>query len=349
MEYQMNYNITSHELLADDRVVPDYLSVPVQNRFNGFSRKIDREKTSYSDGQPSMGYHSLAPVSDMEADFDQFRKSSYRVDRGMAEAKKIKAEWEEAVGDILPVRVQFPSFAYNMANTICEMMGMEVMMTSMYDYPDLFRRAMDMLTRDYLAYMDEIEEAGAILTNNDGSLLYQGSWGYTNALPGPEDVQGKVTFKDVWGFTEMQECADIAPDMVYEFFFAYLERVANRLGLLSFGCCEPVDRYWDKCLSRLDNLRKLSVSPWCDEKWIADCIRGKKIVFHRKPMPNYISVDQVFDEDAFRKHIGFTAEAARGCPLEVTFRDVITARGEPHRLTKAVAITKEEFVRRWRP
>ena len=66
-------------------------------------------------------------------------------------------------------------------------------------------------------------------------------------------------------------------------------------------------------------------------------------------MPNYISVDPVFDEDAFRAHITKTVRAAQGCPLEITFRDVITARGEPERLTKAIRIVKEQFESCWIP
>jgi len=233
-------------------------------------------------------------------------------------------------------------------------MGMENMMMAMHDYPDLFHKAMDMLTRDYFEYMDEIEAGGAILTNNDGAFLNQGSWGYTHDLPFTKDIKGKVTFKDVWGFTAMQESVGLSPDMVYEFWFSYLEKIAARFGLMAFGCCEPVDNLWESCLSRLDNLRKVTVSPWCNEESIAERIRaerirGKKIVYHRKPSPNYISVDPVFNEDAFRQHMAKTVESARGCPLEITFRDVITAWGEPWRLTKAIAITKEEFARRWKP
>jgi hypothetical protein len=54
-------------------------------------------------------------------------------------------------------------------------------------------------------------------------------------------------------------------------------------------------------------------------------------------------VDSVFDEDAFRKHIARTVKAARGCPLEVTFRDVSSVCGEPWRLTRAVELTREVF------
>jgi len=126
-----------------------------------------------------------------------------------------------------------------------------------------------------------------------------------------------------------------------------MEEIANRCGLLSYGCCEPVHSLWEKCLSRLKTLRKLSVSEWADEDYIGEAIRGTNIVFHRKPFPNFIGVDKVFDETAFLKHMEHTVKAARGCPLEVTFRDVYSVQGEPQRLPKAVDIVREAFSRWW--
>jgi hypothetical protein len=122
-----------------------------------------------------------------------------------------------------------------------------------------------------------------------------------------------------------------------------MEKITNRFGLFSYGCCEPVDNLWDRCLSRLTNLRKLSVSPWCEEEVIAEKIRGKKIVYHRKPSANFISVDETFNEKAFIAHIAKSVKAAIGCPLEITFREELTVKGEPWRLRRAVDIVKELF------
>jgi len=127
-----------------------------------------------------------------------------------------------------------------------------------------------------------------------------------------------------------------------------MKEIADRCGLFTYGCCEPVHTLWEPCLSRLKTLRKVSVSPWCDEEAIGEMIRGKKVVYNRKPFPNYISVDPTFDEDAFLEHMGKTVRAARGCPLEVTFRDVSGCCGQPWRLARAVEITREAFDRWWK-
>lgn len=349
IEEQMNLQLTDHELLKDDRVIPDYISVPVPNHIVPFGYQPRYITTKYSDGRPSMGYMTEHRVSDLEMDFHLFKKSHWFVDSGLKKANETRLEIEEAVGDILPVRIQFGSFSFFPGDAFFAMMGMDNMMLSLYDYPEKFHRAMQMLIDDYLEYMVEIEESEAILPNNDGSYLNQGSWGYTDHLPSADKISGKVRFKDVWGYSNFQTTVHMSPGMFDEFFFTYMEQISNKFGLFSYGCCEPVDGLWDRCLSRLENLRKLSVSPWCNEEAIGEKIRGKGIVYHRKPLPNFIGVDEVFDETAFREHITKTVKAARGCPLEITFRDVITARGEPWRLKRAVEIVREQYASCWQP
>jgi hypothetical protein len=203
------------------------------------------------------------------------------------------------------------------------------------------------LTDSYLAYMDAAEAGGAMLPNNDGSRVHQDSYGYTHDLPGLGELDRPVRLSDVWGYSNSQETVGMSASMFNEFFFTYMKEFADRCGLFAYGCCEPVHELWAPCLSRLPNLRKLSVSPWCDEDDIGEKLRGTKICYHRKPSPNYISVDSVFDEGAFLKHMEHTVKAARGCPLEITFRDITSVRGEPRRLTRAVELTREAFARLW--
>ena len=96
----------------------------------------------------------------------------------------------------------------------------------------------------------------------------------------------------------------------------------------SYGCCEPVDPIWDNCLSKCENLRKVSISPWCNEELMGEKLRGTKVIYHRKPSPNFIGVDEVFDEEGWRQHIIKTLKAARGCNLEISQRDVYSLKGD---------------------
>jgi len=348
LEAQIRRNIIYHECVNDDRVIPAYVSVPVYNNMIPFNHHTEYTYAHLPGGGSSMGYSWKYRIEDLERDFHVLEKSVFTVDPGLKKSLRWKAEAEEIIGDILPARITFPSFYFCLAGVMCSLMGMENMMLAIYDYPELFHRAMSALTNDYMEYMDAIEENGAILPNNDNSPLNQGSWGFTESLPPAGEIKGKTGFGHVWGHTNSQETVDMGVEMYDEFFFSYMEKLTERFGLLSYGCCEPVDGIWARCLSRLSNLRKLSVSAWCDEEYIGECIRGKKIVYHRKPSAIYISVDPVFDEEAFGAHIAKTIKAAAGCPLEITFREELTLRNEPWRLRRAVEIVREQYVRYWK-
>jgi len=343
IEQQFN-TLFSYYQLNDDRVIPGYFSVPIRNDFVPFG--INVELSSHI--EESMGYAFDYPIQDLERDIHLLKKSTATVDSGLKKAINRKAEIEAVIGDIMPVKIESHPFNVNLGYTFCTLMGMENMFVMMYDYPELFHKAMSQLTEDLLEFMDAIESQGAILPNNDGTHLFQGSFGYTNDLPSAGEIQGDVKFSDLWGYCNFQETTGMNPQMFDEFFFSYMKKITDRFGLLSYGCCEPVDGLWDLCLSRLKNLRKLSVSPWCNEEFIAERIRGKKIVYHRKPFANFISVDEVFDEETFSEHIAKSVKIAAGCPLEVTFREELTLRGEPWRLKRAVELVKEQFVEYWR-
>ena len=137
--------------------------------------------------------------------------------------------------------------------------------------------------------------------------------------------------------------------MFEEMIFPCYQKIAANYGLLSYGCCEPVHLFWDRCLSKLPNLRKVSVSAWCDEEFMGERLRGRRIVFHRKPSPNFLGVGSVLDEEGLRAHIRKTLRAARGCTLEITQRDVYTINRDEAKARRFVEIIKEEIENHWKP
>lgn len=157
-----------------------------------------------------------------------------------------------------------------------------------------------------------------------------------------------VTTKDVWGYMDSQETVSISPNMFGEFFYPFYMEVAQHFGLLNYGCCEPVNSIWEKYISKLPNLRKVSISPWCDEEYMGQALRGTNVIYHRKPSPNYIGVGKVFDEEAFRKHIMKTIKSAQGCKLEFSFRDVYTVEGDIYKPGRAIKVVRELLEKYWK-
>ena len=60
-------------------------------------------------------------------------------------------------------------------------------------------------------------------------------------------------------------------------------------------------------LTGFENLRSVSVSPWCDEALIAEAM-GRNYVYSRKPNPTLISTKE-WDEDAIRADVRTTLRA----------------------------------------
>jgi hypothetical protein len=144
-----------------------------------------------------------------------------------------------------------------------------------------------------------------------------------------------------------QESVGISPGMYSTFIFPYYRDIADRFGLVYYGCCEPVHAIWDSYVSQLPHLRKVSVSAWCNEEFMGEALRGSRVIYSRKPSPNFIGVGTDFDAEGFRQHIRNTLRAARGCTLEFIFRDVYTLSGDRTKPGRAVEITRELIDEMW--
>ena len=76
-------------------------------------------------------------------------------------------------------------------------------------------------------------------------------------------------------------------------------------------------------------------------------LRGRKAVFHRKPSPNFLGLTGTLDEAAIREHFDHTLQAARGCTLEFTQRDVYTVQKDPARVRRYMQLLREEIETHW--
>lgn len=341
LEFALYKNFLNFTVLDDDWVVPDYFPVAWRTYFQPFGHPVTATFASNADSV-SVGHRFNYLIEDLEEDWEKLKPSRYGVDREATQAYFDAAQ--DAFGDLLPARMVMHCLTAVPTQDVVHLMGMETMCFSMYDYPELFHKLMDRLADDYLAYFDFLRREGLLLPTTGFEGLGQGSRCFTSELPS-ETVNGPG---DVWGFMDSQETVSISPDMYGEFIFPYYRKIAEKFGLLSYGCCEPVDKVWDY-VGAFKNLRKVSCSPWCDEAFMAERLRGKRIIFHRKPSPNFLGVDKQLDEQAFREHIRNTLTAAKGCTLEITQRDVYTIHNDEEKAKCYVAIIREEIENHWEP
>jgi hypothetical protein len=139
----------------------------------------------------------------------------------------------------------------------------------------------------------------------------------------------------------------VSPELFHEFCFPYYRDLAALYGLVYWGCCEPADPLWETSLSKLPNLKAVSISRWANQRYMADALAGTGIVFSRKPDPNLLGVHAELDEAAWAAEIRATLEitAGRNIPLEFVVRDVYSLKGNLPKARRAVEIARAEIAR----
>jgi hypothetical protein len=201
---------------------------------------------------------------------------------------------------------------------------------------------MSFLSQNCLRVMRWAEAEGLLLLNNDIPNNNSSSYNITTQLPAPGYTGAPARLCDMWMGTESQETVGIAPELYHEFCFPYYRDICEPVGMVYYGCCEPAHPFWDD-ISRYPHLKKVSISRWCDEKYVGDAMRGTNLVFSRKPNPNILGVDPVLDEAAWAAHIRETLDATKGVFTEFIVRDVYTVHGNLGKVKRAVEIAREEI------
>ena len=345
IESSLLQSFLNYELFDDDRIVPPFYPLQIHVGFKLFNADIKRDHVADSKGR-QIGHKFEYLIDDLEKDSQKLDQTQWFTD--LDRTYQEKAFLEELFGDILPVRIIGRGAGISLTQHVVHLMGMEAMFMAMYDCPDALHALMKRITDDYMAWYQFLESQKLILPTNTYTQVAQGTWAFTHELPGPDLTQliqkapvDSVKLDQIWGYMDSQETVGLSPEMFEDFFFPYYKRAGDLFGLLSYGCCEPVDSIWDTCVSQFKNLRKVSISPWCDEEKMGERLRGSSVIFHRKPSPNFLGVGYHFDADGFSEHIRKTMLAARGCKLEITMRDVYSLGGDPGKARRAVAIIRQ--------
>jgi len=332
--------LVGRELFDDDTPISPTFDVT----WHTFVRPFGMASTiTRADGANPQGFHIDPVIKDLAAEIDKLRGGCFGVDREITE--RLREQVEDVFGDILPVRMVMGSLPGMMTNPLVHLMGMEAYYMAMYDCPDAVQMAMEMATRVYEQYYDFLEKEQLLLPTNGLSPVDQESFAFTDELPA--DAVTRTT--QCWGYLESQETTAVSAKTFGEFVFPYQQRLVDRFGLLSYGCCERVDAIWPDYLSTWRKLRKLSVSPFNDEPRIGEYLRGSRVVYYCKPRAEFVTCDGPLDDESITAYFKGVCEAASGCLFEVAQREVGTIYGDCERGRHYVRLAKEAVDRYWRP
>ena len=217
--------------IKDDTPISDYLNVPWHVNVGSYGVSIEKDTAG---GEGSFKYRE--PIGDIDRDFHKLKFRDVSVDRENT-VKELDVIGD-ALGDILNVRIRGTHWwTLGITSEVIKLIGLSRLMLLMYDNPNGLHKLMAFLRDEHLSYINYLQTEGLLCLNNEDDLIASGGIGYTDELP-TAGFDGKVRFKDMWGFAESQETVGISPDMFSEYIFPYQLALLECFGINCYGCCE---------------------------------------------------------------------------------------------------------------
>ena len=246
-------------------------------------------------------------------------------------------EMSEILDGILPVRLSGAGRHSGLWDMISTKISPERMMFDLIDRPDYVNVLITKFVEMENAVLDQYEEHGLLEAAPDDIHC---TGGFCDELPSPTYDAEKPTAKDTWAFSMAQMFSEVSPAMHEQFDVIPLKPLLERYGLVYYGCCEPLHNKID-IVRKINNVRKISISPWSDKEIAAKNIHGD-YVFSAKPNPAHVAMGTL-DEDLIRKDLQETVDVCRryDTPCELILKDVSTICNDPKRLNAWERIAME--------
>lgn len=269
-------------------------------------------------------------------DIDRLVTPRHEVDEEATE--RAVSRLHEAIGDLIPIEVDrsplYRVWHADLSTDLGYLRGIDRFMWDMSDNPQWLHRLLAFMRDGVLATHEQAETNGDWrLSNHENQAMP-----YSRDLADPAAREPAVRRKDLWCFCAAQEFTLVSPAMHDEFMLQYQLPIIEKFGLCAYGCCEDLTRKID-ILRKIPNLRRFSVVPRADVRKSAEAI-GTDYVLSWRPNPAEM-VCCGFDEGHIRKVIRDAMEAARGCHIDITLKDVQTVQGDTSRLSRWVRIVRE--------
>ncbi len=344
VEKTLLQGIKQYEVVKDDVVLEEYYRIAWRVIRGDYGVKIEEHHA-----ENSMGYMSNFPLQTPE-DLKKLKERTFLVDK--ARTLELKHTLEEIFGDIMPVvvgnydnwfgDVGYTPFCGNNAPVLTmdlfKLVGNENMMFWPFDYPDALKELTEFLSKDRKRFLAWLKEEGILALNTDNQFAGPSGYGYVSDLPSGITKEN-IDFKDCWTWCESQETNLVSPQMFDELFLPYLADYCNNFGLVSYGCCEPLDDRIEYIKKAIPKLRTVSVSGWNNFEKMAEAL-GKDYVYCRKPNPTYISGKEPNWEGA-KKDISRTWDCTKDKVAEFIVRDVYDVAGNIDTISKWVEMAKK--------
>ena len=332
IEWELRRTLYEWRHMPVDMFLAPLLVCPLVIQDTGFGIREDVDIVKTDERNSVVSRHFHRQISSLD-DLLKIQMPTVTYD---AQATETNRQRMRALFDgILPVEAHGPSsFWFAPWDELIRWYTVEAAMEDLLLTPDLVHAAMDRLVSAYLHRLDQYEAQNLLSLGRDGGTFA------TDELPRPGYDPDYIRPRDLWSIGAAQIFSDVSPRMHWEFALQYEVRWFKRWGLNYYGCCEPL-HHKVEVVSRIPNLRKISMSPWVDQEVGAEAIAGR-YVYSRKPNPAMVAVDR-WDPEYARQDLIDTIEITRrhGCPVEFLLKDISTVRYQPQRLWEWARIAAE--------
>ncbi len=322
--------------LPGDMIISDHLACPLAVHSTDFGIIEDVDIVETDAASDVVSRHFNVQIQDVE-DLEKIKMPVVTHNEAATEYR-YQAMCEVYDG-ILPVRktgqthIWFAPWDY-----LIRWWGVQQAMMDLIERPDLVHAAVDRLVDAWMVELDQFESMNLLSLDANNTRIGSGGYGYTNRLPGDPFDSEYVQPHNMWGCSNAQIFSDVSPQMHWEFAVEHDLRWLERWGRTYYGCCEPLDGKVD-ILRRIPNLRKISISPWCDTARVVENV-GSDFVISRKPSPAIFAED-TWHPERVRQELRDFLEQTRGCHVELIMKDISTVRYQPQRLWEWASIAME--------
>ena len=331
-ELQLRTTLYRWNNIQDDRVVDNTIRVPkaINNTGFGISGKHDAIAQAEGTGINAIDYKD---VLQNEEDIEKIKIPV------ISEDKEASKKWFDTAKDIfngiLRVTQGGVDTIGHVWDYVSQLHGVEECMYDIIDRPEFIRKILDKMFGIYYYQMDEYARLGLL---DIGQPLIHCTGAYSDEIPGfngesEEELEKfRYSTKNTWTYGAAQLFSMVSPEVHDEFEISYQMKWYDRFGLGYYGCCEPLDRKVH-IISKLPNVRKISMSTWVDKNRGAEAMEGR-FVFSYKPNPAFLSSETAWIPELVRKDLtdAYTIAGKYGNPCELILKDVSTVGNNPERL-----------------
>lgn len=328
LEDRLKKTIYQWRHFPGDMIVDPYLECPLifHSTDFGIVEKVEVKKTDEKNSIVSR--HFIKQIHDFD-DLDKIKmpKITY-----LPKATQYAYDVMRDVFDgIIPVKlVGQKHIWYTPWDYLIRWWGVEDAMMDLVMQPDLVHAAYEKMVQAWMTELDQFEEQNLLSLDCNNTRIGSGGYGYTSELPGADYDASHVTPKNMWGCANAQIFSSVSPEMHWEFAVEHDMKWLNRFGLTYYGCCEPLDNKAE-VLTKIPNLRKVSVSPWCNTRRAVENLGGR-YVLSRKPNPAVFAAGAFNEQEARRQLTDFLDETEGKCNVEFIMKDISTVQYHPEYL-----------------